>query len=144
MPENPGGYKAIPPVTVTRAIGGITAPRTNVGAAPITHASPEAMADPKQAARMLKEVQIQLSRVTSQQTSDPHTGRVIIADVVLTGGAQKLIAHGLGRAFIGWSWNRPRIAAPTIFEVPATLQAPADKFLTIQSGITCTVDIEVW
>ena len=141
MPEF---YHYPPPVTVVTTIGKKVTKSTSIGAPSQTHASPGAMADSAQAARIMQQTQKQLAVTTALVTSDPHTGRVIFKDLALTGGTPFPIAHGLGRAFIGWSWNRPRINAPTIFEVPATLQVPATSFLVIQSGVTCTVDVEVW
>ena len=102
------------------------------------------MADSGQAARIMQQTQKQLAITTSLVTSDPHTGRVIFKDITLSAGVPKVITHGLTRAFIGWSWNRPRLAAPAIIEQPATATQPADKFLTLLSGSTCLVDLEIW
>ena len=144
MPENPGNYKPIPPVTTITKVGGVVKIATNVGAAPHINATPTAMADPAQAARIVADMQRRTAVVAAQQNSDPHSGRVIFKDITLVGGIPYPLAHGLGRAFVGWAWNRPRTNAPTIVELAATTAKPATLFLLVQSGVNCTVDIEVW
>lgn len=148
MPENPGGYKAIPPVTVISTdANGVLRPSVNVGAAPITHATPSAMANPEEAARLMRDIQTTLSRTTSQQTSDPHSGRIIFKDQTMPGGGGTFVlAHRLGRKYLGWAWNRPRTAAPALFEVPDTTPSTFDPavYIRIQSATACVVDLEIW
>ena len=145
MPENPGNYRAIPPVTiVTKSPTGQRVAATNIGAMPQVHVTPTAMADPEQAARLVSAMQKQTATLAAQQTSDPHSGRAILRDVDLAAGIPLAVIHGLLRPFVGWAWNRPRLAAPAIIEQPATLAQPADKFLLLLSVSTCRVDLEVW
>jgi hypothetical protein len=81
----------------------------------------------------------------SETTQTPARGADVrhIKDVVLVGGVQKRVAHGLGRRPQTWIAMRPRSAASVTSTYPLE-RAIDDKYLTIENPADLTVDLLVW
>ncbi len=129
----PEGYHYPQPPTIITQITPTSVPvkATNVGTPPQLHASPAAMSDPTQAARIMQQTQKQLAVTTSLVTGDPEVSKVIFRDITILNAPKPFAAikHGLGRKYISWRYDRPRALNGTGFCLIVEL-TPAD-FVTL-------------
>lgn len=90
-----------------------------------------------------QQIQENVARQTASARSLPMAdGGVYIKDVQVSSvGVIVQVAHGLGRAPLGWIVCRPRTSA-TIFELGA--QTNPRLFLGISASGTTTFDLWVW
>jgi hypothetical protein len=95
-----------------------------------------------EAAYDISQVQEALIKVLDKITRQEALDTVLIRNVTITAGSSNLIAHKLGRDFIGFYPTRPNAAAK-IFEDTSAGADPA-VFIALDSDVNVTTDLVVF